>query len=149
VSSRIALLTDLIAWCFSRRGVNENPDLTFTFRQIAGQEVRKRKNRDMTVHGKVELPSTVLALVAEHDRSIQQRNRLTVGELFAAIDGAGNPDPAMMEQRLLAIAQIGRDLLCGAICCEGMTHSGLEQARELLGEIVDQVLRHCGFDLSP
>ena len=101
----------------------------------------------MSAHNKVELPSGVLALMAEHDRSIQRRNRLTVGELFAAIDGAGNADPAIVEQRLLAIAQIGRDLLCGAICCEGMTRSGREQAREHFGEIVDQVLRECGFDL--
>lgn len=94
----------------------------------------------MSVHGQTELPTEVHALLARYERNIQQRDRLTVGELFAAIDRQVDVDPAITEQRLLAIVAIGKDLLRGAICHEGMSPSGLEQAREMAGGIIDAVL---------
>jgi len=99
-----------------------------------------REGCEMSIHDKVELPSEVLAAVVEYERNIQQRNQLTVGELMAAIDSTADVDRGIAEQRLLAIAEIGKELLCRTICHEAMTPALLDEAREVMGGIVDEVL---------
>lgn len=108
---------------------------------LAGRRTGNHEERvDMTIHGKVGIPSEVLAAVVEYERNIQQRNQLTVGELMAAIDGTADVDRGIAEQRLLAIAEIGKELLCRTICHEAMTPALLDEAREVMGGIVDEVL---------
>ncbi|MEX0745086.1 MAG: hypothetical protein WD118_05750 [Phycisphaeraceae bacterium] len=94
----------------------------------------------MKFDGENDPPTEVLAAVAAYDRNIEMRDRLTVGELFDAIARPVDVDPEVTVQNLLAIAEIGMLLLCGAIRHEGMTESGLEEARRRAGPIVDVVL---------
>lgn len=94
----------------------------------------------MTTHGEAGIPPEVLEAAAEYDRGIERRYQMTVGELIAAVDGTADVDRTVGEQRLLAIAEIGRELLCRTIRHEAMTPALLDEARELMGGIVDEVL---------
>ena len=83
-------------------------------------------------------------LVAECDRDIAIRNRLTVGQLLASISREHLDGHAATEEQLLRVADVGKELLYAALTHGDMTDAVLDEARSLWGPLVDVAVRDRG-----
>jgi len=101
---------------------------------------------DATMHNP-ECPETqtpLSRLVTELRREAEERNKLTVGELFDSINHIRNPD--VTTEKVLAVAEIGKSLLYHATCIayEQDDADFFEEAYSLWGPLVDAVKVECG-----
>jgi len=85
-------------------------------------------------------------LMEPFEQQDQERNKLTVGELFDSIDGILNLN--ITAGQLMEVAEIGKELLYAAICKADEEDNAefFVEAYAYWGPVVDLVLEECDLD---
>lgn len=109
------------------------------------REFEESVARQRELEQESNLPSDVLALLHEHIRDRHQRDRFPVGAFFDSIaaDRHGGTKPTM--EKLMAVAEVGKDLLYTAICTADDDDNAefFVEAYSCWGPLVDAVLAEC------
>lgn len=112
-------------------------------REFEESTVRKRE-----IERRSELPTDVQEILAYFDRERHERDQFPVGAFFDSIDADRHGGRKPTAEKLLVVAEVGKDLLYGAICTgdEDDNAEFFVHAYERWGPLVDRVLQECDRD---
>lgn len=113
------------------------------------REFEESVSRDRESQHARNLPSDVQEMVDQLDRDRHQRDQFPVGAFFESIDANRQGGRKPSAEMLLAVAEVGQELLYAAVC-RADTDDNAEffvEAYGYWGPLVDTVLQECACDL--
>jgi hypothetical protein len=116
--------------------------------RVRGGLKRQWELNQATIQGGV--PPSVLEACSRLDLERHRRNQFPVGAFFDSIDKRRHHGQKPTSEKLLAVAEVGKELLYEAICTadDDDNEEFFVQAYECWGPLVDTLLQECDREVS-
>jgi hypothetical protein len=109
------------------------------------EKATRQRELDQALPDDRRLPPEIMECCAQYDLERHQRNQFPVGAFFDSIDPQRHNGQKASVERLMVVAEIGKELLYEAVCTadEDDNEEFFVRAYETWGPLVDTVLQEC------